>query len=441
MSLFNKTTLLNVLLIDDNEDQLFLIEDELVQAGFLPTLRRVDTADGLHAALSLPVAWHIALLDYSMPLFSAEQALLILGQQQKDIPVIVVSGQTSEEIAIKLIKSGARDYISKQQRGRLVPAIIRELEDRALREIQILAELKLHEIERKLAIIAMAAHEGILLLTSEQKIDFWNQAASRITGYNETEVLGKDFSEFFIPERFRLSFQQQFQLFQQATAATQQGIIQELIIVTKTGDELMIELSLSAVIFGQQWTGIGIIHDVSQQKQRESELKQQAIYDPLTGLYNRREFIMRMNKEINRAQRYHHPLSIFFIDVDYFKAINDRFGHPVGDKVLCELAQLLKKFTREQDICGRYGGEEFLIVLPETTWVNAMQEAERLRLKINQLQIELEDYPPLTISVSIGVAEMNVQCGSLENLINQADKAMYQAKQSGRNQVCVAQND
>jgi diguanylate cyclase (GGDEF)-like protein/PAS domain S-box-containing protein len=403
----------------------------------LPKIKRVDTAVGLYEALCLPVIWHIALLDYSMPMFTAEEALSIIRQQEQDIPVIVVSGQANEDVVIKLMKAGARDYISKHHRGRLMPAIMRELDDRALRQSQRVAKLKLRETEHRLAIIAMAAREGILLLTSEQKIDFWNAAATHITGYEEEDVLGRSFSDALICPSYRNYFEDQFSLMQ---TDFKQTLTLELVIATKTAKEITIELLLSATTIDKEWTGVGIIRDITEQKRAELELKQLAIYDNLTSLLNRRELIVRLSKEINRAQRYQRPLSLFFIDVDDFSDINDKFGHYTGDRVLVQLAQLMKGIVREQDICARYGGDGFMVVLPETLLDAAVQVAERLRLLITELSMESDDFHPVNITASIGVAELNAQCASLENLINQADKAMCQAKQLGRNQVCVAQD-
>lgn len=425
----NNNESINVLLIDDSEDQLFLVEDELGQAGFIAYLLRVDNEKALMKALNQSRTWDIAILDYTMPGFTAERALSIV-KQQEDIPVIVVSGTVGEEKVVRMMQAGARDYISKFQRHRFIPSVKRELADRKLRQNQRLSEIKLRETEHKLALIATAAQDGIFLLDSHQYIEFWNAAAERITGYCEKEALGKNFCQLLIPQNLHNTFQQHFD-----NLKLNQGLIEEQVILTKQKEKLIIELSLSSASLDSNWSAIGILRDVSERKRLEQELKMMAIKDPLTHLFNRRELVLRLAKEINRISRYHHSLSLFFIDVDHFKAINDQFGHYIGDIVLCRLADTLKTRVRNHDICGRYGGEEFLVVLPETPLAKALELAERLRQIISKIEINLDSGQKITITASIGVAEFDEHKHTLETFIRQADDAMYEAKQLGRNRV------
>jgi diguanylate cyclase (GGDEF)-like protein len=161
-------------------------------------------------------------------------------------------------------------------------------------------------------------------------------------------------------------------------------------------------------------------------------IQQLAITDSLTGIFNRRHLFELGQREFQRAKRFKRPLSVLMIDIDRFKSVNDRFSHSIGDAVLKQLADLLKNSLREFDIVGRYGGEEFVIVLPETGLTAAVEIAERLRLQINTT-FKTSSLPPIT--VSIGAASIQADTPDLETLIHYADNAMYQAKNSGGDQV------
>jgi diguanylate cyclase (GGDEF)-like protein len=168
-----------------------------------------------------------------------------------------------------------------------------------------------------------------------------------------------------------------------------------------------------------------------------SQLAQMAFSDHLTGLPNYRYFTRRFADEIKRAQRYHHLVSLIFLDIDHFKRFNDRFGHPAGNQALEWLAGVLRGEARETDLCVRYGGEEFAVIMPETSKPEAMEVAERIRAAVESGAVPLEDAAPQSITVSQGVATFPVDAGDLDSLLKAADQALYAAKNGGRNRVCV----
>lgn len=158
--------------------------------------------------------------------------------------------------------------------------------------------------------------------------------------------------------------------------------------------------------------------------------------DPLTQLYNRRYFFERLEKEVQRATRYGRVLSLLMIDVDYFKAYNDRMGHLKGDRVLKEIAQIMVQKLRSHDIIARFGGEEFMALLPETTKSAAHQVAEKLRAEIEAYHFEGEELQPKhNLTVTIGVASFPQDAMDSFQLINLADKTMYEGKKLGGNIV------
>jgi len=164
-------------------------------------------------------------------------------------------------------------------------------------------------------------------------------------------------------------------------------------------------------------------------------LRQLAVQDSLTKVYNRRYFQLRLEEEFTRSQRYHRPLSVIMIDIDYFKEINDEAGHLSGDIALTEMANTLKKELRCVDILARYGGDEFGMILPETASSPAIKLAQRLRLSIAELPLELDErHWPIT--ASLGVASLGPTIQTPEDLLTRADQALYAAKHNGRDRVC-----
>ena len=156
--------------------------------------------------------------------------------------------------------------------------------------------------------------------------------------------------------------------------------------------------------------------------------------DGLTGAANRRYWEESLHREFLRARRYQQPLSLLMLDLDHFKRINDNFGHKMGDTVLISVVNCIRPLLRDNDLLGRYGGEEFGLLLPQTTLEGALEVAERLRKAVEALRFAAQ--PELRVSLSIGVQTLSGQHQQPEQLVNQADMALYQAKRQGRNQVC-----
>lgn len=172
-------------------------------------------------------------------------------------------------------------------------------------------------------------------------------------------------------------------------------------------------------------------------------LEQESTIDALTGVYNRRYFDRRLYEEFARSKRYNEPFSLVMVDVDHFKKINDHWGHPVGDLVLKRFAELIRLSLREADVVCRYGGEELGLILPHTELKAALAIAEKLRRKIAGNEMLTEDAAggkgAVRVTVSLGVAGLRSEISSADNMLALADKALYFAKQSGRD--CVKSCD
>ena len=170
----------------------------------------------------------------------------------------------------------------------------------------------------------------------------------------------------------------------------------------------------------------------------QETLKNQSIRDPLTGLFNRRYLEEMFQQELARSQRQQSSISVIMLDIDYFKRFNDSYGHNIGDYVLQEVSTLLKNHVRGSDLACRYGGEEMILILPESTLDNAVTRAEMIRLAIAQLVLFHDGQPLQSVTISLGVASFPEHGGTVASVVQAADAALYRAKAAGRNQVMVA---
>ena len=167
------------------------------------------------------------------------------------------------------------------------------------------------------------------------------------------------------------------------------------------------------------------------------EITKLATTDPLTGQLNRRAFMEAGQREIDRSQRFNHPLSAIMFDVDHFKGINDLYGHAVGDQVLCAVVERCSRVVRQIDILGRLGGDEFAILLPEADRFSAQEIAERIRRSVDEVPVPTLA-GPVDVSISVGVAQARKDTASLSDLFFSTDKALYLSKQAGRNRIEVS---
>ena len=165
-----------------------------------------------------------------------------------------------------------------------------------------------------------------------------------------------------------------------------------------------------------------------------AEILKHATLDALTGFYNRGQLEERVKQEISSSKRQKTPLCVIMTDIDYFKKVNDKYGHLAGDLVLKTVSKIMRSQLREYDTAGRYGGEEFVILLPFTKLREAKMVAERLRKKVEQANIEISDTETISITISMGIYEINPDDNE-ETLIKNVDKALYEAKETGRNRI------
>ncbi|CCH49655.1 sensor domain-containing diguanylate cyclase [Pseudodesulfovibrio piezophilus] len=299
------------------------------------------------------------------------------------------------------------------------------------------AEQAIKASERKLRALAESAYDAIIMIDNQGHISFWNDAAERLFGYTEREAIGRDVHDLIASPDEREKSKKGMRGFPLTGKGPAIGIVTEHMGLHKDGLQFPVERSISSFRLGESWYAVATIRDITEQKATEAKLRQLATTDGLTGLNNRRRFMELSEQELSHAIRYRRPLSIFMLDIDHFKRINDDYGHDVGDKVLRFMADISETALRNADILGRLGGEEFGVLLPETDENAAMDVAERLRHAIEENSIQ-EGEEVLNVTVSIGVSTLSSGLNTIKSLLKQADKALYEAKESGRNRVVKA---
>lgn len=255
-------------------------------------------------------------------------------------------------------------------------------------------------------------------------------------GYRVDEVIDKRHYRDFVTPDTRVAFDNAFQ---DVLSAGQEGAA-ECVLMCRDGTRLPVVIQATAqVIEGCFQYSRATVFDLSERKQLEARLAEQAMVDPLTGLWNRRYLKGQAAKEMARACRSGTSLSLIIIDLDHFKRINDTHGHDVGDLVLQSFADTARAQLREGDTLCRMGGEEFIVLLPDTAPEQAMQVAERLRLALSTTPVEIETDVVATCrlayTASLGVARVAPDEASLEPAIKRADEGLYAAKNAGRNRV------
>ncbi len=274
--------------------------------------------------------------------------------------------------------------------------------------------------------IFRASPDALIVSDPEGRIVSANDRALALFGYTEAEFMEMGIEDL-VPARSRAVHEKQRLEFQQSDrvrAMDERGI--DLVGMKKSGEIFPAEIAISALESGKRRACISIVRDISVRK----DLERQLSTDYLTKLANRLQIDKTLHEEIIRARRYRRDLSVILCDIDNFKQINDRYGHQVGDRALVKMAEYLQNRVRKLDTVARWGGEEFLLVCPETDLQGARALAEEI---CSQLESELKDESVL-FTVSLGVARFSDQ-DDAASILKRADDALYRAKEKGRNRV------
>lgn len=278
--------------------------------------------------------------------------------------------------------------------------------------------LELGEIIRSVAFSEIS--EGIIVVDDKRRVIDFNNAAQKVFSCLEPKNIGMDLASF--EETRRLAEQKSNSFEMKVDLNGYQKYYEFRVTDLKEKDE-----KLGSVFF---------MRDITKQKEIIRALDHMASYDPLTQVYNRRRLVEEAEKEALRVKRLNICLSVLMMDIDFFKKVNDVYGHLAGDEVIRSVANACKERVRRTDIIGRYGGEEFVILLPGSDLEDALDIAEEIRKHIEEMEIVFfENRIKVTVSIGVASAGISKEETNIMQVINNADMALYHAKNNGRNRV------
>ena len=296
-------------------------------------------------------------------------------------------------------------------------------------------ETELRKSEKRHRLLDENAWDVIWTMGPDGAITYVNPAVERVRGITAEEAKHQSAAEIHPPESAARNLEYWQRVFEAIRAGTEvPGFLGELEYYRKDGSIMTGELQVIPHVDtdGNVVEILGVTRDISERKMFEAELTRLAVTDPLTGLWNRRHTGELLSADLAQAQRHGQALTLLMIDVDNFKSINDTHGHQTGDRVLVEVATRLREEIRSTDVVGRWGGEEFVVLLRYCGLRDAVATAEKLRRRIAEVPFDTL----FSVSVSIGAAELQDN-DDLASWIERADTALYAAKRAGRNTVAT----
>ena len=375
--------------------------------------------------------------DINMPKMDGLTMCSFIKEINSEIPLVITSAHNDTNFLKKAIEIGVNTYAMKPiDLYQLVESIIKAMEPiilkRKLIELNLSLETKIEQEVNKIKSI-LDAQDNIIIVTSKEKITNVNKKFLDffgITDFNEFIANKKDIFDFFQEE---FGFITKEQIIKQDSWIKYIKELHEIDRIVKIKDKNQEEKIFAInVDYYENKDNYYVfsLTDITKLKEKSNLLEYQATHDKLTGLYNRNRFDEIYEKEIKRARRYENDLSMILFDVDNFKQINDNYGHQTGDEVLKEIAEITLNSVREQDISVRWGGEEFLVLLPQTNLLGAITAANKIRSSIEKNPISSHS---LNITASFGVSQL-LEDDELD-FISKTDKLLYEAKKTGKNKV------
>ena len=423
---------LRLLIVENSKADLALLLQALEDQGYRPSCAVVASAPELRDRLGAQ-DWDLIICAQPIADFPVTAALAIAKEICPLLPFIIVSSETDLNLAVALVKLGAQDYVQKSELMRLGPVIDRELSNAERLRRQKVTEDRLYETQELFRAIVENVGDLVAVLDTEGRRVYNSPSYRPLFREKDIRQGSSSFMEIHPDDRERIKA-----VFRK-TVETGIGECSEFRFVLRDGSIRYMESDGRAIrdANGKVSKVVVVSRDITEQKRLEADLRAMAATDMLTGLPNRRHFLSQLEQEKARVSRAEEKsAAVLMIDIDHFKVVNDTFGHAAGDHVLRHLSTLMREDLRKIDTPGRLGGEEFAVILPGADSSAAEVFAERLRKQVAETPAVLDKWT-IPVTISIGVTEIKPGDDRADDALTRADRALYRAKECGRNRVTV----
>ena len=291
--------------------------------------------------------------------------------------------------------------------------------------------------ERRLRTIVSTTQDCVIVIDEQGMVQEFNPAAEKMFGYRADEVIGSSIKHL-MPNDDARHHDQHVRSSSIPNDRSRKMGERQIFGRRSDGSLVPLEITVGHAEFAKQRLFVGIVRDITERKQAEERLVKLATTDSLTGILNRGAFLRHAEEAFQLAQRHQRELTLLLLDADHFKRVNDTYGHQIGDEVLKMLVAQVQHSLRQTDHFGRFGGEEFILLLPETGLEQAQEVCTRMLNAIRTAEVPDANGGMIQFTVSVGIATRSAETQTLDGMIANADAALYQAKQQGRDRFCVA---
>lgn len=423
---------LRLLIVENSKADLALLLQALEDQGYRHSCAVVASAPELRDRLGAQ-DWDLIICSQPIADFPVTAALAIAKEICPLLPFIIVSSEADLNLAVALVKLGAQDYVQKSELMRIGPVIDRELSNAERLRRQKVTEDRLYETQELFRAIVENVGDLVAVLDTEGRRVYNSPSYRPLFREKDIRQGSSSFMEIHPDDRERIKA-----VFRK-TVETGIGECSEFRFVLRDGSIRFMESDGRAIrdAEGKVSKVVVVSRDITEQKRLEADLREMAATDMLTGLPNRRHFLGQLEQEKARVSRAEEKCAaVLMIDIDHFKVVNDTFGHAAGDHVLRHLSTLMREDLRKIDTPGRLGGEEFAVILPGADSSAAEVFAERLRKQVAETPAVLDKWT-IPVTISIGVTEIKPGDDRADDALTRADRALYRAKECGRNRVTV----